>query len=104
MALNRFDELFWQSIEELVRQSALVINRPKGSSLPRYPDFIYPVDYGYLAETVSMDRQGIDAWKGTRSESSVDAILRTVDREKRDAEFKLLISCTERGNAVIYNS
>ena len=39
---------FWTAAETLVAQSRIVIDRPKGSAHPRYPDFLYPVDYGYL--------------------------------------------------------
>ncbi len=46
---------FWTALDTLVGQSEIVIDRPKGSAHPRYPDFIYPVDYGYLKNTVSPD-------------------------------------------------
>ena len=40
---KRKDE-FWDAIDELVNSSEIVIDRPKGSVHPRYPDFLYKVD------------------------------------------------------------
>ena len=37
---------FWQALDRLVAESAIVIDRPKGSAHPQFPDFIYRVDYG----------------------------------------------------------
>ena len=51
---------FWTTLDQLVSDSEIVIDRPKGSAHPKYPDFIYKVDYGYLNNTSSMDGQGID--------------------------------------------
>lgn len=46
---------FWKALDELVNNSEIVIDRPKGLAHPKYPDFIYQVDYGYLKNTSSMD-------------------------------------------------
>lgn len=51
---------YWRILDELAATSTIVIDRPKGTSHPRYPDSIYPVDYGYLRDTASMDGSGID--------------------------------------------
>jgi inorganic pyrophosphatase len=51
---------FWLRLDELVAGCGLVIDRPKGSPHPRYPDFFYPLDYGYLDGTRSADGDGID--------------------------------------------
>ena len=40
-------EAFWKAIEKLVRDSNIVIDRPKGTAHPRFPDCIYKIDYGY---------------------------------------------------------
>lgn len=56
---------FWIALDELVGKSKIVIDRPKGSAHPRFPDIIYQVDYGYLENTSSMDGAGIDVWVGT---------------------------------------
>ena len=85
---------FWDYLDELVQTSRLVIDRPKGSRHPRYPELIYPLDYGYLAETMSGDGHGVDAWLGSLIPPKLDAVLITVDLHKRDVEIKLLLGCT----------
>ncbi len=85
---------FWEAVDALISQSTTVIDRPKGSAHPKYPQCIYPVDYGYLADTASMDGGGIDLWRGSGGDR-VDAIICTVDLLKRDSEIKLLIGCTD---------
>ncbi len=87
-------DTFWRALDTLVETSTLSIDRPKGSAHPRYPNFLYPLDYGYLAETTSGDGAGIDIWVGSLPEKRVTALLCTVDLGKRDAEIKLLLGCT----------
>ena len=99
--MHRYDEAFWQALDELIRTSEIVIDRPRGSAHPRYPEMIYPVDYGYLKGSTSMDGQGIDVWRGS-GEKRIDAIICTVDLLKRDSEIKLLIGCTEEEKQLIY--
>jgi inorganic pyrophosphatase len=53
-----------------------------------------PWTYGYLQGTTSGDGDGIDIWIGSRSTRQVTALLVTIDRQKRDAEIKLLLDCT----------
>ncbi|HEY7357939.1 MAG TPA: inorganic pyrophosphatase [Ktedonobacterales bacterium] len=85
---------FWHALDTLVQTSTLIIDRPKGAAHPRYPDFRYPLDYGYLEGTTSGDGMGIDVWVGSLPEKRVTALLCAVDLEKRDAEMKLLLGCT----------
>ena len=89
------DRAFWANLDELVRTCRLVVDRPRGSAHPRYPDYIYPLDYGYLAGTTAVDGGGIDVWRGSLPEPALGAILVTVDMTKRDSEIKLLLGCTE---------
>ena len=91
---RQYDVDFWHALDRLVSESNLIIDRPKGSRHPKYPDFMYPVDYGYLEDTSSMDGGGIDVWKGT-SGNTVDAVVCTVDLKKRDSEIKIFIGCSE---------
>ena len=93
---------FWSAIDRLVESSEIVIDRPKGSAHPRYPDYIYPLDYGYLKGTSSMDGGGIDVWVGSGGKV-VDAIVCTVDLVKKDSEIKLLIGCTEEEKKIVYD-
>ena len=87
-------DAFWTALDELVSSSEIVIDRPKGSAHPRFPAFIYKVDYGYLKDTSSMDGAGIDVWVGS-GEKKIDAVMCVVDLRKRDSEIKILVGCTE---------
>ena len=97
------DQAFWEGIDRLVEQSEIIIDRPKGSAHPRYPDYFYPLDYGYLKDTSSMDGGGIDVWVGS-GERKVDAIVCTVDLLKKDSEIKILIGCTEEEKTIVYET
>ena len=97
------DQAFWEGIDRLVEESEIIIDRPKGSAHPRYPDYIYPLDYGYLKDTSSMDGGGIDVWVGS-GERKADAIVCTVDLLKKDSEIKILIGCTEEEKTIIYET
>ena len=85
---------YWNTMDRLVSDSQIIIDRPKGSAHPRFPDFIYPLDYGYLAGTLSPDQDGIDVWVGSLPDRRVNAVITTVDMVKRDAEVKILVACT----------
>ena len=86
---------FWAALDKLAETSQIVIDRPKGSAHPRFTQYIYPLDYGYLEGTSSMDGEDIDLWLGTDPAGKLTAILCTVDLIKRDSEIKLLLGCTE---------
>ena len=102
------DLSFWHAMTELIATNSITIDRPKGSSHPRYGEALYPLDYGYLENTTSSDGGGIDVWLGSLN-SVVDnanskmltGILCTFDTLKRDAEIKLLIGCAEDDIPVI---
>lgn len=87
---------FWEMLDTLINTSPIVIDRKKNTAHPKYPDMVYPLDYGYLKDTSSMDGEGIDIFLGSLQEKKVTAALCTVDILKRDSEIKILISCTEQ--------
>jgi len=86
---------FWGYLDQLVTASKLVIDRPRESRHPRYPDLIYPVDYGYLEGTTTVDGGGLDVWVGSLPDKSLTALVLTVDLLKRDVEVKLVLGCSE---------
>lgn len=86
---------FWQAINSLVDTSKIVIDRKKLTAHPKYPDMIYPLDYGYLSGTTSMDGGGIDCFVGSLEEKRTTAVICIVDIVKKDSEIKILISCTK---------
>ncbi|MGN0745686.1 MAG: inorganic pyrophosphatase [Aristaeellaceae bacterium] len=96
------DEGFWAVLDRLLASSRVVIDRPRGTAHPRYPDMIYPLDYGYLQDTAAMDGGGIDVWVGSDPARRLDAVMVTVDLVKRDSEIKLLIGCTEEEKRLVW--
>lgn len=87
---------FWDFLDRLVTASAITIDRPAGSCHPRYPDMVYPVSYGYLEQTTANDGGGIDVWLGDPSQKQVNGIICTVDLQKRDAEIKVVLGCSDQ--------
>lgn len=87
--------MIWDKFDELVTNRQVVIERPQGSQHPSYPEYIYPLNYGYLANTNSNDGAEIDVWLGSiAGEKQVTGYLITVDPAKGDMEIKLLVNCT----------
>ncbi len=86
---------FWDYLDRLIASQPLVIDRPRGASHPRYPEIVYPLDYGYLEGTASGDGNGIDVWRGASGSRTLSAVALTVDLQKRDSEIKLLLGCSE---------
>ena|SRR5688500_13603852 len=86
---------FWEALDSLLSHP-IIIDRPKGKPHPRYPDVIYPLDYGYLEGTSSGDGDGIDVWLGSLlGEKRIVGAVMTYDSLKADLEVKLLINCSE---------
>ena len=86
---------FWNKLDRLIETHEMVIDRPKGSHHPRYPEIEYPFDYGYLQGTSSGDGDGIDICRGTLNNHRLSAIVCTVDITKKDTEIKLVIGCND---------
>ena len=99
-----FDNSFWDYLQKIVDESEIIIDRPKGSHHPRYPEApAYPLDYGYLDGTSSMDGEGIDCFLGSLDDGIVSGVLCTIDMLKRDSEIKVLISCTDDEMVIAYS-
>ena len=86
---------FWSYLDQLVATSRIVIDRPRGSTHPRYPEVVYPLDYGYLEGTTAADGAGVDLWLGSGGVGPVQAVICTVDLLKRETEVKLLMGCSD---------
>jgi inorganic pyrophosphatase len=84
---------FWSFLDRLIASSRVVIDRPKGTHHPRFPEMVYPLDYGYLEGTTAGDGAGIDVWLGASGRQDLSAVILTVDLAKRDAEVKLMLGC-----------
>ena len=90
-----YQNAFLQEMERLVTTQRLILDRPKGQPHPRYPEMIYPLDYGYLENTHAGDGGGIDVWLGSLNSKTLTGILCTFDTLKQDAEIRLLLGCSE---------
>ena len=92
---NLREDDFWEEMANLTANGPIVIDRPQGKAHPRFPELIYPFDYGYVEGTLAADGDGIDVWVGSQEERVLTGILCTFDTVDRDAEIKLLLGCTE---------
>ncbi|MCL4388756.1 inorganic pyrophosphatase [Candidatus Marsarchaeota archaeon] len=79
----------WQKFEELILKNGIFIDRPKGTPHPRYSNRIYPMDYGYIKNTVGTDGEEIDVFVGKEGKGVV-GIIKTEDSVKHDTEIKIL--------------
>ncbi|QIK74037.1 inorganic pyrophosphatase [Propioniciclava coleopterorum] len=74
----------------MVARHAVRVDRPRGSRHPRFPEVVYPLDYGYLEATSGGDGEGIDIWVGTRPGAGLIGAFVTADPHKADMEVKLV--------------
>lgn len=93
---------FWEELDQLVHESQIIIDRPKGSKHPRFEQFVYPMDYGYLEGTTASDGASIDIWIGSTNEKKVTGVLHVLDLDKKDTEIKLLYNCSHEERMELY--
>ena len=84
----------WRALQNWIDQNGLRIDRPKGSSHQRFPNLVYPLDYGFIQTTTASDGGGVDVFVGTLGEHKITGLLATFDPGKGDAEIKVLYDCT----------
>jgi len=83
----------WDQWEALIQLKGITIERAAGSAHPDHSDIIYPIDYGFVNGTDTVDGAEMDVFKGTSDNGLVAAIF-TEDRRKGDLEAKLIVDCT----------
>jgi inorganic pyrophosphatase len=88
------EEDFWSRLASFVSSRSVVVDRPRGSAHPDYPELIYPLDYGYATELRSGDGDGVDVWIGSLKRQVITGVICTVDVANRDAEVKVLLGCS----------
>ena len=103
MDIKNYDKDFWNYLNKLVQENEIVIDRPKGSKHPKYPDIEYMVDYGFIKNTKAIDGNEIDVFKGSLHNKNVSTIICTIDLLKKDIEIKILIGCTEIEKQKVYD-
>jgi inorganic pyrophosphatase len=88
------DDIDWDEWDRTIDTFGFVIERPAGSAHPRFNEWIYPVDYGHVPNTVGADGAEVDIFAGSSACGLVGAIF-TIDRLKRDRELKLLLNVSD---------
>lgn len=83
----------WAVWEARILQNGITIDRPYQTAHPRFPSIIYPIDYGYVNETLGTDGEEVDVFVGSGSNGLVGLLI-TNDYRKGDREIKLLYNCT----------
>lgn len=82
----------WSGWERLIRENGVTIDRPRGSAHPSFDDIVYPIDYGFVNDTVGPDGDEVDVFVGT-ADTGLVALIVTHDRRKGDDEIKLIYNC-----------
>lgn len=83
----------WAAWEALLDRRGVTLDRPRGTAHPRYPEILYPIDYGFLPGTVGTDGEPVDVFVGT-GRTGLVALALTTDYRRGDREAKLLYRCT----------
>lgn len=68
------------------------IDRPKNSVHPKYKEMIYPINYGYIENTVSGDGEEIDVYVlgEDNPQEYIDCEVVAIVKRKNDNEDKLI--------------
>lgn len=85
----------WEQWDGMIRLKGITIERASGTFHPDHPDIVYPIDYGFVNGTDTVDGAEMDVFKGTADNGLVAAIF-TEDRRKGDLEAKLIVDCSPR--------
>ncbi len=86
------DQFPWDRWERLILSEGVLLDRPTKTPHPRYPEIIYPMDYGFIRNTTSSDGAEVDVFVGSGRERLVGLIL-THDYRQGDRELKFLWRC-----------
>lgn len=87
------DTLDWDELAAAIERQGITLDRPRGSHHPKFPEIVYPIDYGYVNDTWGLDGEELDVFVGTAKTGLVGACF-TTDKRKGDQELKLLYHCS----------
>jgi len=82
--------------EYLGQKVKVIIDRPLASIHPRY-QLYYPINYGYLPDTLALDQEPIDAYVIGEFEplNTFEGYVVAIIFRKNDIEYKLVV-CKEK--------
>lgn len=83
--------LDWTTWERTIADHGITLDRPRGSRHPVHREIVYPIDYGYVNDTVGADGEEVDVFVGTTAGHGLVGAIITVDHRKGDIEVKLLV-------------
>lgn len=86
------DKFPWNRWENLILSEGILLDRPRKTPHPQYPDIIYPMDYGFIRNTTSSDGAEVDVFVGTGEKHLIGLIV-TCDYRRGDQEIKFLWRC-----------
>lgn len=78
------------------------IDRPLGSAHPKYKNCIYPINYGYLPNTVAGDGKEIDVYviRENSPQSKLKVKIVAAILRENDVEFKLVAAPIDKSENV----
>lgn len=86
---------YFDLLDQILADASVAVDRPRGTAHPRFPEIVYPLDYGHLGGTMSNDGAEIDAFIGSSRGRGIVGVLLTADPYKRDTEVKVLLDCSD---------
>ncbi len=94
MAEYENNAFFWQKLDTLYLSSNLTMTKRKGEVHDQFANLVYPVDYGRLEDTNGIV-DGVSVYIGSKSKSSITALVVAADILKKTLDVKILAGCTE---------
>lgn len=86
---------FWDSLDRLLEEGEIIVDRPQGSVHGCFPNVRYPIDCGYLALPQSEAGEEMDVWQGSASPAQASAILLAVDEHNLELIHSLAVGLGE---------
>lgn len=83
------------NLKELIgRTFSMTVDRPLGSCHPRYPEMIYPINYGYLPDTMAGDgmQQDVYLLGVNRPVETFSGVIIAILQRADDVEDKLVMA------------
>jgi len=87
------------AFEYIGKEVNVIVDRPIGSSHPKYPDLIYLTNYGYLPNTVSGDGEELDCYilgEYKPLKEYKGECIAVIHRKEEDDEIRILTDFQER--------